>query len=209
MMFFGVIVFFMFTTHSYAEDKPKNSLDCFNDADCLEDMQENKEQPIDISEDESIVPADDTNSLGFNIVKMILMLLVILGLIYVLIKFLKKRHHLFNNVKTMENLDGISVGQNKSLQIVRIGSNFYIIGVGDDVNMLEEITDETLIEDLLHKQTESGQSGNILSRFLSKKKKDEEASSPFATLFSNELENMKKNRQTAQKGQKKEDDRYE
>src|SRR5699024_11625088 len=73
--------------------------------------------------------------------------------------------------------------------------------------MLEEITDEALNEDLLHRQQESEQPSNLLSIFSKKKKReDDDENSPFATLFANELENMKQNRQSVRK-ERKEDNR--
>jgi len=204
-----VTIFLLLTTHVFAEEKPKNSLDCLKDPDCSEEMQQNQEQPADMTEEDPIVDASNTPSLWLNLVQMAIMLFIIIGLIYVLIKFLKKRNHIFNNMQAMENLGGISVGQNKSLQIVRIGTKFYVIGVGENVNMLEEITDEALIEDLLHRQQESQQSSNLLSIFSRKKKGDDDGeNSPFATLFANELENMKQNRHSLQK-ERKEDNHYE
>ena len=48
----------------------------------------------------------------------------------------------------MKNMGGISLGQQKSVQLVVIGNQYYLIGVGDDIRLLKEITDRTEIETL-------------------------------------------------------------
>src|SRR5699024_11744787 len=57
--------------------------------------------------------------LGLNIVKMVFALLLILALIYTLLCFLKKRRS-YEKAGSLENIGGISVGQQKSVQIIRI-----------------------------------------------------------------------------------------
>lgn len=213
MMFFCVMaIMFIFITPGYAEEKPKNSLECLQDKDCSEEMQQINDKLSDTQE-EPITQSEEPNSLGFNLVKMVVTLFIIIGLIYLLLKFLKKRSKLFNNMQAMENLGGLSVGQNKSIQIVRIGSKFYIIGVGDNVEMLQEITDEDLIEDLIHKQNQEEQTDGRFASFLKSKlntKQDHDNEhGNFATLFSNELENLKQNRKTVKQQRDQKEDRYE
>src|SRR5699024_10049164 len=64
------------------------------------------------------------------------------------------RQKLGNHVKALENMGGISVGQNKSIQIIRMGSTFYLVGVGENVELLKEITDPDIIESLLQQEDE-------------------------------------------------------
>ena len=47
----------------------------------------------------------------------------------------------------MKNMGGISLGQHKSIQLVVIGETYYLIGVGDDISLLKEITDPEEIND--------------------------------------------------------------
>ena len=48
----------------------------------------------------------------------------------------------------MKNMGGISLGQHKSIQLVVIGESYYLIGVGDDIRLLKEITDPEEIDKL-------------------------------------------------------------
>src|SRR5699024_7701857 len=99
----------------FAADKPVS--DCLNDdEDCIEDTNEED------TKNSSNTLLDDTAepSLGLNIVKMVFALLLILALIYTLLWFLKKRRS-YEKAGSLENIGGISVGQQKSVQIIRIG----------------------------------------------------------------------------------------
>ncbi len=55
---------------------------------------------------------------------------------------------MFDQHRMMKNVGGLSLGQHKSIQLVVIGGSYYLIGVGDEVRLLKEITDPKEIEAL-------------------------------------------------------------
>lgn len=216
-----VILFFITTLiiadfSTEAQAKTPYIGDCFGEdvaPECLEEEEESLD--LDESEEsEQTVLSDqkNTESLTFSIVKTLFALLLILALIYILIKFLSRRNKLFNHVKALENLGGISVGPNKSIQIVRIGGKIFMVGVGDNVELLQEIDDEDLIKDLLHSDEQGDFQVNHLvqSIFNPKSKKsaelNEKSHHKFKNLFSNELEKLKENRLKVKNQQKKKED---
>jgi len=216
LCFIIIMSLFEFTTASQA--KTPYVGDCFGDdvgPECLEE-EDSKDIDEDKTDDDTTPPVlagqNQTGSLVFDIIKTVFALLLILALIYILIKFLGKRNKLFNQVKALENLGGISVGQNKSIQIVRIGEKVFIVGVGDNVELLQEIDDEDLIHDLLHSDVQGDFQVNHLVRSIFKQKTDkndrlnEEPQQKFKSLFSNELEKLKENRLTIKNQQKKKED---
>lgn len=179
--------------------------------DCKEESEVEEDQEAD--ENDDILSEDiSTGSLIFGFVKSGLALLLILALIYLLLKFLNKRNKMYKQGKTLENLGGISVGQNKSIQIVRVGTKAYMIGVGENVALLQEINDEEVISDLLHDQeTPENQVGNLLtSVFKPRDAKTESAQSKkqsdFKNMFSNELDKLKENRHQVKNQQKEKED---
>ncbi len=189
--------------------------DCLGEnvgSECLEE--EESTNNVDSENNEQTVLSDEnsTGSLIFSIVRTVFALLLILVLIYILIKFLSKRNKLFNQVKALENLGGISVGQNKSIQIVRIGEKVFMVGVGDNVELLQEIDDEDLIKDLLHNDEQSDFQVNHLVQSIFKPKSltnnelNDEPQHKFKSLFSNELEKLKENRLKVKNQQKKKED---
>ncbi|GAB3794722.1 flagellar biosynthetic protein FliO [Virgibacillus kimchii] len=170
--------------------------------DCLEKVEDCEEEAPPLTEDadetETIASFNDSNSLLFDLIKMFFALLLVLGLIYIMLKLLNKRNKMFNQIKHLENLGGISVGQNKSIQIIRIGDRFYVVGVGENVEMLHEITDEKMIEQLLEQGEEDPLSiETLIPSFLKQKSKlqsSDQGSRDFKNLFTNELDKLKKNR---------------
>ncbi|WP_084268831.1 flagellar biosynthetic protein FliO [Oceanobacillus damuensis] len=168
----------------------EGQVDCSEPADTVNPEEEN--------DNDLLTETESTGSLAFELVKVFFALVLILALIYILIKFLNKRTKLSNHVKALENVGGISVGQNKSIQIVRIGTHLYIVGVGENVQMLQEITDEQVKEDiLLSKEGTSDDfpGGTLLSSLIQKKQGNQDSSdSNFKAMFSKELENLKQNR---------------
>lgn len=78
-------------------------------------------------------------------------LVVIMIMILLLTRFLAKKNRQFFAHRSIRLVAGIPFGQNKSLQIVEIGGKIYILGVGNDIRLLEKIDDPALVEQLLGK----------------------------------------------------------
>lgn len=212
--FFIIIFIVSLSNDTQAETSFVN--DCLDEnPDCLEELGNAHEKDQEEEQTNNLVSDIGTKSLGFSMVRMVLSLLLILALMYVLLKFLSKRQNLSNQVKSLENLGGISVGQHKSIQIVRVGTKVYMIGVGENVEMLQEITDEELIDDLLHKHVESqvNTGGFIKALFQKTNNQDTGPKSipnqNFANLFSQELEKLKQTRRQMKNQQVKKEDTYE
>ncbi|MYL33154.1 flagellar protein [Pontibacillus yanchengensis] len=187
--------------HVHAGSK---SVDCaYNPEKCQDDNNSNQpeeEEPTSTSPGQS---SSDSPSIGWQIVKLVFAVLFIVVLIYGLLKFVNKRNKMFQSVKTLENIGGVSLGQNKSLQVVRIGEQYYAVGVGDNVELLTEITDEKTIQ-AFHQQNDqaSYSASSILANVIPKTKqqsgKGEEKSSSssvqFQQLFQSELNSLKQKR---------------
>ncbi|RIU96356.1 flagellar biosynthetic protein FliO [Oceanobacillus picturae] len=158
---------------------------------------------------------EESGSMLFDLIKMFFALVLVLALIYVLLKFLNKRNKLFTKVRALESLGGVSVGQNKSVQIVRLGDRFYLLGVGDNVELLQEITDENVKADLIRQDEAQQQgTGGILADLFQSKGKSTTSTMKsdgpdFKGLFSGELKKLKNNRNKLIQQQKQKEDRHE
>lgn len=178
--------------------------------DCVEESDEQQPDRAELKQDQTKIASSDMNngSLFLSFLKTIIALAFILVLIYLSLKFLKKRNKLYQQVRALESLGGISVGQNKSIQIVRVGTKVYLIGVGENVELLEEIDDHDVIAELLKKQEPNDfKTGDFLKNLFNKETNNHDESSGgshphFKQLFSNELTRLKKNRQNLKKQQK-------
>jgi flagellar protein FliO/FliZ len=76
-------------------------------------------------------------------------LAIIIGLIILLLRFLGKRSRGWGTNRSFRSLGGFSLGTNKSLQIVEWNGRIYVLGVGEDVTLVESITDPDLVASLL------------------------------------------------------------
>ena len=111
----------------------------------------NKEEMNQISDSAS---ADVT---FFDFFKMILALAFVLGLIYFLLRFVKSKNRFISGSKYLENLGGTSLGQNRSVQLIKAGNRILILGVSDSVHLLKEIDDPNEIEQIMKDNEEKAQ----------------------------------------------------
>lgn len=73
--------------------------------------------------------------------KVILFLILIIALFLVLIRFVNKKNQFSLFGRQVRSIGGVPLGQNKSIQIVEIGRSLYVVGVGDNIQLLEKIND--------------------------------------------------------------------
>src|SRR5699024_3113253 len=98
------------------------------------------------------------------LIKRAIGLCLIIAVLRGLLKYLNTRHKLFAYVTVLENLGSVSGGQNKTGQIVRIGKRFYAIGVGDNIELLKEITAPDVKTELL--RDDEATTGRLWPSFL-------------------------------------------
>lgn len=110
---------------------------------------EGVEVPEDEQDEAPLVGYEDQN-LFLMLVQLFLALGVVLFLIYMLLRFMNNRTRSFQANRTIQTLGGTGVGQNRSVQIVRVGDRILVVGVGDTVQLLREITDPEEVERLSH-----------------------------------------------------------
>ncbi|WP_230876011.1 flagellar biosynthetic protein FliO [Paenibacillus validus] len=97
---------------------------------------------------DNIYSAGDT--LGM-IVKVIFFLILIIVIFFVIMKIIAQKNKYFTG-RSIRSLGGLPLGQNKSIQVVEIGKSLYIVGVGENIQLLEKIEDEAevaLIRDMM------------------------------------------------------------
>jgi flagellar protein FliO/FliZ len=153
----------------------------------------------------SNLPGTDFSQMGaFDslqmIGKVIFFLLVIIGLFYVLVRFLAKKNHFSMFGSSVRSIGGIPLGQNKSIQIVEIGHSLFVVGVGENIQLLDKIDDAdevAYITDLFTStQRDAGfpTIGKWLSKLQSNKKEaveeEVEITSSFQQVFHDKLQQV-------------------
>ncbi|MEW9697710.1 flagellar biosynthetic protein FliO [Paenibacillus sp. SI8] len=133
------------------------------------------------------------------ILKVIFFLILIILLFFVLIKYIAKKNKgsFFGN--PVRSLGGVPLGQNKSIQVVEIGHSLFVVGVGDNIQLLDKISDAdevAYISELLTSTQENGTGMVSLSKWISKlpiRKKEieeEEITSSFQQVFHDKLQRV-------------------
>lgn len=187
---FSVVFFGLFGGIPYTHANPEYVDECLeNPESCEEPLEED-----DRNETAELLEQEEPSSLFFQIVRLVFALLLVLGLIYVFLYFLKRRNKLSNGIENLENIGGISVGPNKTVQLIRLGNKLYLIGVAENITLLKELEDPTLVEEMLRakegRQSELGAS-DILSSILKRNQKKKMGEDQFSNLFSQELDRLK------------------
>ncbi|MDQ0230522.1 flagellar biosynthetic protein FliO [Metabacillus malikii] len=151
----------------------------------------------------------ENESLGvtvFDFMKMFVALAFVLALVYFLLKFVTKRNRFINQGQAIVNLGGTSLGQNKSIQMVKVGERVLVVGVGESISLLKEIDDEHERIEFI-KSHELKQEQMVAPKDLMKKvttmlnanhnrqnHSQKTKSIPFSKAFNEQLENLKKER---------------
>ncbi len=150
--------------------------------------------PTDVNEEKK---SNSTLEFILSLVKLSVGLIIVLILIYIIANFVKKRNRYVGQNQILENYGGINLGANKSLQTVRIGNQFFVIGVADSIQMLTEITDKETIELLKNKNEMDTNQFHSLFNIIKKKdiQTDSQEQKQFGQLFQKELKEMKVGRQ--------------
>ncbi|WP_159884379.1 flagellar biosynthetic protein FliO [Paenibacillus puerhi] len=75
------------------------------------------------------------------IMKVIFFLIVIIVIFFIIVKIISQKNKVFAG-RSIRSLGGLPLGPNKSIQVVEIGKSLYIVGVGENVQLLEKVADE-------------------------------------------------------------------
>ncbi|WP_341282486.1 flagellar biosynthetic protein FliO [Paenibacillus sp. FSL H8-0537] len=117
-------------------------------------------------------PYTSPSNMAGSVVWVIFSLLLIIGLIIVVIKWLSRRNRAFGGTnRSLRSLGGISLGQNHSLQVVELAGRLYIVGVGENITLLDKIDDETQAEaiiEAMERQVQGGWSPSALTGLISR-----------------------------------------
>lgn len=164
-------------------------------------QQQDKGTDQDETEKKSLPPKNETaettsQQVGvtvWDIVKTIFMLVIVIGMLFGLLKWLQKKNNVSPSVQTMKNLGGTNLGGNRSVQMIKVGNSILVVGIGENVELLKEINDEqevNMIIDQYHNRMEQmvkpqDMISKLTARLKTKKENAEENQS-----FKKELENQ-------------------
>lgn len=169
--------------------------------------QNNKEEQNKAEVNKADSSEDSTISSGmtaWEYLKILLALAFVVGLLFFVLKLVNRNNKKYQSNQMLQNLGGVSLGQQKSVQLLKVGNSLFLVGVGEDVQMIKEITDpteqETLIKMHEEKHNLSVQTPYIAEMFQTVKDKFskqpvEPTTSDFKEALDEKLNKIKKNRQ--------------
>lgn len=170
---------------------------------CMKKPEECKDNSDPAAKEDTVVSAAGDVS-AWEYIKMVLALIFVVALFYGLMKFLNKRNLTFQRNQMVQNLGGLSLGAQKSVQLLQIGKKIYLVGVGEDVQLIREITDPQEVEELLalynEKQEFAATSpyiAEVISKFKRKNKQNSSTSTQqdsFGELFEKKISEIKQER---------------
>ncbi|KGR73904.1 flagellar biosynthetic protein FliO [Ureibacillus sinduriensis] len=118
-------------------------------SDCWQNPEAEGCEDSDTSVEEEKSTSPDVGLGIWDYMKMLISLVFVLALLLFVLKFLNKKSGNYQQNSVVRNIGGISVGAQKSVQLLHIGDRLYIVGVGDDVQLIREINDPEEVERLL------------------------------------------------------------
>jgi len=204
----GLAIFLLFSSFGMVSaEQPDKTVKELFDIDDVEQEEQKKE--LETVVDNEIVSSSAADFSFWDVVRMIVAFLFVGALLYLLLRFINKKNQSYQKGHIISNLGGANVGNNKSVQIVKIGSKVYIVGVGENVQLLSEITDQEEIEKLLEDHNEAVENmlkpSDILTKIKAMRKQNNKEAS-FVEQFKKQLDDMSTNRkQLSKELQKKED----
>ncbi|MCM3759460.1 flagellar biosynthetic protein FliO [Alkalihalobacillus oceani] len=106
-----------------------------------------------ISESEPNAEFSEPNTF-LMFVQMIAALSFVVLLMYVLLRFFSKRSQAFQSNQMLQNIGGVPLGANRSVQVVKVGNRLLVVGVGETIQLLKEIDNEDEMKQLLMQREE-------------------------------------------------------
>lgn len=145
----------------------------------------------------------------FDYIKVLFALILVIGLLVFVLKLINKKNSSYQKNNVLNNLGGLSLGQNKSVQLLQVGNRLFLVGVGEDISLIKEIDNQQEIEQLLdmYQNKQQDVSTNpflfdLLKKFKSPKPNEIKEEASFNALFSSKLNEIKKERSNELEGWK-------
>ncbi|MRX70605.1 hypothetical protein GJU40_00290 [Bacillus lacus] len=207
--FFIVLLLLLFIpihTDYAAAGQNNNSVD-----DYLKSVQTDPLSPdepqTDPAGDEGVIQENQSIT-AFDFFKMIAATGFVLFIIYFLLKTVGRRQAFQGSKGYLENLGGTSLGQNKSVQLVRAGGKVLILGVGESIQLLKEIDSEEEVQFILEGRNSGGldasKAAETVRATLFAKKETLRESESFSANFKSQLSSFQEQKAERLKGYRKE-----
>ncbi len=182
---------------AYAEQLNNSVKDCIEQPDACGDEQAPQKKEV-----QGKVESTKVGIHAWDIIKMILATVFVVALLYFLLKFINKRSKSYKSSRLIENLGGTALGTNRSVQLIKVGNRILVVGVGENIQLLKELTDSEecsqIITEYNDKMEQLVQPSDIVTKVLQRRKVNqskENKGNHFQSLLKQQLEKITTDRQ--------------
>ncbi|WP_221564328.1 flagellar biosynthetic protein FliO [Alkalihalobacillus sp. TS-13] len=178
----------------------KSVSECYKESG--KDVPEEKENTVSTSE-----PVSGPSTF-VTMMKVLFALALVVGLMVLVLKLLHKRTQVIQQGKGIQTLGGAMLGNQRSVQLVKVGNRILVVGVGDNVELIKEIEDEKEIETLMatnETQMTGSEKMNGLAGWISSlwNNRDTSDKTKFQGILKKQLNDTKQNRNALMESLKK------
>ena len=107
--------------------------------------------------DETIIVPDQSKPFVLMLVQLFFYTALVIVLIVLFARFLAKRRQWWGEHALFQNLGGAPLGANKSVQLVKLGDKIYVLGVGEEITLLDIIDDPDEVRRLESEKVNGGE----------------------------------------------------
>lgn len=191
-----MLAVFVFSFALYSEESAMAKI---TDTDYLNPTQGDNPTADVKSEADSDASEEASAALGIlDYIKVLLSLAFVIGLLIFVLRFLNKKNIAYQQNNLMHNLGGVSVGPQKSVQLIKVGDRILVVGVADNIELLANLDAEQEVESIVNlyeDQFNQPASKPYLFQLLSKNKEQKaEEQKPFGDMLHKRLSEIKKER---------------
>jgi flagellar protein FliO/FliZ len=131
-------------------------------------------------------------------------LILIISLFFIIIKVIAQKNKLMMSGRSVKLIGGVSIGQNKSIQVVEVGHTLFVVGVGDNVQLISKIEDaeeiEFIAENMNFRRNKDFPTFQSLGRWFKGLKgqqsmEEEDLSASFQQVFHEKMERISNRKQ--------------
>ncbi|MFF2482639.1 flagellar biosynthetic protein FliO [Paenibacillus sp. NPDC058071] len=102
-----------------------------------------------INDSSDPLPYSGPSNITSNLIWVFFSLAIVIVLIVFVMKWLSQRNRVWGTNRSVRSLGGVALGQNNSLQVVELAGKIYVVGVGENVTLLDKVEDAEQVQAIL------------------------------------------------------------
>lgn len=168
--------------------------------------------------DQQIGADEESSGVGLTLrdfMKMIFATLFVVALLYFVLKLVNKKGAFHQKSNTLVSLGGLTVGNNRSVQLIKVGERVLVVGVGENIQLLTQIEKgeefDQILTDYNRKLDKLAEPSDVMTKLSDwlKGKRNESKASPtsFEMVLKKQLDELAKDRKESLNELQKEKDK--